>query len=198
MNLNILHPVRERKNNAPNFAAKPHDFDANHTLFMKELGRVKLRLITVADEAEMIQFHEDLSEESIYLRYFEHISLDTRTLHERLAKVCANTADSVAIVAETYETSHSEAQILAVGRLTTTEKPDVAAFATIVADKAQITGLPRELLQNLLTVARAYGFKSVTGELLVADHDALNICRSLGFNLHTVPEDGIVRVQCSL
>jgi acetyltransferase len=186
------------KGDAPNFARKPVSFEPEHTATFKEFGRVKLRPISIEDETEMVEFHESLSEESIYLRYFEHISLDTRTLHERLARVCANSADSFAIVAETFETGRHPAQILAVGRLTTTPTPNKAAFAMLVADRAQDTDLPEALLGRLLAVARAYRFRTLSGELLVADHDTLNLCRGLGFKLHTVPEDGIVRVNCTL
>jgi acetyltransferase len=198
MNLQQTLPVRDRKGDAPNFAHKPAKFEPEHSLVLKEFGRVNLRPISIEDENEMVDFHESLSEESIYLRYFEHISLDTRTLHERLARVCANTADSFAIVAETGATSRHPAQILAVGRLTTSPLPNKASFAMLIADRAKDTDLPEELLKRLLAVARAYHFRTLSGELLVADHDTLNLCRSLGFKLHTVPEDGIVRVNCAL
>ena len=198
MTPNILHPILDSKISATNFAAPLSEFDPEHTLFTKDFGRVNLRPISREDEAEMIAFHEGLSPESIYLRYFEHISLDTRTLHERLARVCTNTADSIAIVAETHGTPHTPAQILAVGRLTTTAKPNVTAFAVLISGKAEETQVPLELVRRLMAVARAYHFKTIAGEFLVHDQEALNICRSLGFNLHTVPEDGIVRVQCIL
>ncbi len=198
MTLNILHPVLDKKGETPNFASQPYDLKIEHTLSLKEFGRINLRPIRIEDENEMVDFHLKLSEESIYLRYFEHITLDTRTLHERLARICTNTDESFAIVAETPANGHLPAQIIGVGRLTTTETPGKAAFAMIVAGVALETHLPRELLKHLLTIARAYRFRTVTGELLVADHDMLNLCRSLGFRLHTVPDEGIVRVHFGL
>jgi acetyltransferase len=198
MNANTLHSPHAQATESANFAKVPEHFEPTHTVNIKEFGRVKLRPISVQDEKAMITFHETLSEESVYLRYFEHISLDTRTLHERLARVCANTPDSYAIVAETFPLGAQPAQIIAVGRLTTTTTPDKASFALLITDNANETGLPNELMRHLLAAARVYRFHAVGGELLVADHDSLNLCRSFGFKLHTVPEDGIVRVQCSL
>ena len=32
----------------------------------------------------MVRFHESLSEESVYMRYFHTMNLDQRTAHERL------------------------------------------------------------------------------------------------------------------
>jgi len=178
-----------------NFAHKPAHLHPEHVVTIHNFGRVKLRPISIEDENGMVEFHQSLSEENIYERYFEHISLDARTLHERLARVCANTADSFAIVAESIKNG---GEILAVGRLTTTAVVNKASFALLVADRAKDTTLARELLMRLIVVARAYRFQTLGGEFLVADHDALNLCRDLGFRLHTVPEDGIVRVTYSL
>lgn len=198
MNLQSLHPSNNRIAGTPDFLSKPRHFDFEQTLFHKDCGRIKLRPICPDDEARMIQFHEGLSEESIYLRYFEHISLDTRTLHERLARVCANSQDSFAIVAERRGMNPHRHEILAVGRLTTTETPGVASFAMLMGDEVQETEIPRDLFKRLIVIARAYGFHTLSGELLVADHDTLNLCRNFGFTLHTVPEDGIVQVSCPL
>jgi len=198
MNLHILHPTKNRTTGTPGFMAKSNNFDLEQTIQLKGHGRVKLRPIRLDDEPRMIKFHEALSEESIYLRYFEHISLDTRTLHERLAKVCANSTDSYAIVAESHGTKQHPSEILAVGRLTTTDLPGVAGFAMLVADKVQDTDLAREVLKRLFAIARAHDYHTLKGELLVADHDNLNLCRSFGFNLQTVPEDGIVKVTYPL
>lgn len=196
--MSTIHSPTGAKAETINFAHKPAGLHPEHSLHLKGFGKVLLRPIQIEDERAMVSFHETLSEESVYLRYFEHISLDTRTLHERLARICANTADSFAIVAEVPPTEHHAAQILGVGRLTTTSTPGKAAFALLIADHAKETTLPHEMLRRLEAVAKAYGFHTLGGELLVADHDNLNLCREMGFNLHTVPEDGLVRVQCKL
>ena len=198
MKLKALHPVVNREASSPNFSYEPSKFDLEHTIYLKKYGRIRLRPIRVNDEARMVAFHEGLSEESIYLRFFEHITLDTRTLHERLAKVCANTAESFAIVAERHETASHPTEVLAVGRLTTTSDPKAAAFALLVSDEAHETILPHELLLRLIEIARAFRFREITGELLVADYDELDLCRKLGFTLHTVPEDGLVKVSLAL
>ena len=198
MNIHSLHPTRNSVADAPNFSVEADHFKPTQTVPLKEYGRIKFRPISPEDEPRMIRFHEALSEESIYLRYFEHISLDTRTLHERLARVCTNTADSYAIVAERHETKEHSAEILAVCRLTTTDQPTTASFAMLMGDALQETDLPRDLLKRLIEIARTYGFQTLTGEVLVADHDTLTLCRSFGFNLQTVPEDGIVHVSYTL
>ncbi|HEX4140180.1 MAG TPA: hypothetical protein VHY09_07515 [Candidatus Methylacidiphilales bacterium] len=182
---------------APNFGSVPLHFDPEETIFLREYDRVKLRPIRRKDEALMIDFHGSLSEESVFLRYFEHISLDTRTLHERLARVCHNTADSLGIVAE-LPALRGPSRLLGVGRLTTTATPGTAAFAILISDEAQDTDLPRRMLHRLIEVARAYGFDLLTSELLVADHGMQKLCRRSGFEIHTVPQDGLVDVKLPL
>lgn len=198
MNIHLEIPNKPKAAGTPGFMDKIPHFHPDQTLYLKDYGRIKLRPIRRDDEARMIRFHESLSEESIYLRYFEHISLDTRTLHERLARICNNTPESYAIVAERAATNDLAAEIVAVGRLTTTDKPTTASFAILVEDKVQETELPRDLLKRLIEIARIHGFQVLDGELLVADHDMLTICRSFGFSLLTLPEDGIVRVSYTL
>jgi acetyltransferase len=198
MNLNLLHPVGKKRTGKSSFLEKVNEFTTEETIDLKEYGRVKLRPIHVDDERLMVRFHESLSEEDIYRRYFEHISLDTRTLHERLSRICRNTADSFAIVAERHGPAHRGPEILAVGRLTTTEKSGVGSFAILAGEKVQSSELPQSILRRLIVIARAHGFQTLAEEVLVADHDALNLCRSFGFDMKTIPQDGIVEVKYSL
>ncbi len=165
---------------------------------VKGLGKLILRPIRLDDEQEMVDFHRRISDESIYMRYFEYLGLDRRTAHERLVGICTNTPESYAIVVERPASVHRPAAILAVGRLTKTSQPYVATFDTLLTDEAQVTKLAKVLLARLIKIAHAFGFQGLTGELLVADHDALDVCRAAGFSAHTLLEDGLVRVSLDL
>ena len=41
----------------------------------------------------MAKFHETLSEESVYNRYFSALKLSQRVAHERLTRICFNDYD---------------------------------------------------------------------------------------------------------
>ena len=182
----------------PDFGGRPRRINLDQIVAVKGHGKLKIRPIRLDDEPEMIRFHEHISEESIYMRYFEYLGLDRRTSHERLVRICTNTPESYAVVVEQPAASHRPAAILAVGRLTKTAEPYVATFDTLMTDAEKAPLLGKVLLKRLATLARAFGFKVLTGELLVADHDALNVCRALGFSLQTLPGDGLVRVTLDL
>ena len=182
----------------PDFSSRPRRINLDQVVAVPGHGKLKIRPIRLEDEKAMILFHGRLSEESIYMRYFEYLGLDRRTSHERLQRICRNTPDSYAVVVERPGTKLHDPEIVAVGRLTQTDEPEVAAFDTLAVDGRQHDRLAKVLLARLAKLARAFGFQILTGELLIADHDGLNLCRSLGFSLQSAAEGGIVRVTLLL
>lgn len=198
MNTLTATPPASPATRLPDFGGRPRRINLDQIVAVKGHGKLKIRPIRLDDEQEMIRFHENLSEESIYLRYFEYLGLDRRTTHERLVRICTNTPESYAIVVERPATTHRPTEIVAVGRLTKTSEPYVATFDALMTDEERAPQLGKLLLHRLIKLARAFGFRVLTGELLVADHDALNLCRAVGFSLQTLPEDGLVRVTLDL
>jgi acetyltransferase len=182
----------------PDFGGHPHGINLNQAVTVRGHGKLVIRPIRLDDEQEMARFHANLSEESVYLRYFEYLGLDRRTTHERLVRICANTAESYAVVIERPASSHGLAAILAVGRLSKTSEPLAATFDTLIEDEENEPRLGSVLVKHLVKLARAFGFETLTGDLLVADHDGLNLCRSLGFTLHMLGTEGLVRVTLNL
>jgi len=182
----------------PDFGGRPKRVNLDQIAAVKGYGKLIIRPIRLEDELEMIRFHQGISEESIYMRYFEYLGLDRRTSHERLMQICANTPESYAIVVEWPETPYHSAAILAVGRLTQTLEPYITSFDTLITDTDKAPQLGKLLLRRLIKLARAFDFRVLIGELLVVDHDTLNICRALGFSLLTIPQDGLVRVTLDL
>ncbi|MCE0485157.1 MAG: hypothetical protein LV479_13090 [Methylacidiphilales bacterium] len=192
---NLTEPSATR---LPDFGRRPRRVNLDQTIAVKGYGKLIIRPIRPADEDEMVRFHEKLSEESIYMRYFEYLGLDRRTSHERLLNICSNTPESYAVVVEQPATTHRPASILAVGRLTKTIDAFVTTFDTLIIDEEKGARLGKVLLNRLIKLAHAFGYKTLTRELLVADHDALNLCRDRGFSLQTLPQVGLVRVSLDL
>ena len=182
----------------PDFSGRPRRINLDQILAVKGLGKLRLRPIHLEDEQEMINFHRRISEESIYIRYFEYLGLDRRTSHERLTRVCTNTPESYALVIEKPGRDSQPGVILAVGRLTKEPHSHVATFDTLIADEAQSHKLAKILVTRLIKFAKAFGFQTLKSELLVVDHDMINLCRALHFSVHTLPEDGLIQVALSL
>jgi acetyltransferase len=147
-----------------------------------------IRPIRPEDEPLMVRFHESLSDETVYARYFNLLKLENRTAHERLARVCFIDYDRVmALVVEHTETGSGERSIVAVGRLVKAHGFDEGEFALLVADRWQRHGLGSELLRRLVEVGRAEGIGRIRGEILAGNTGMLRLARELGFAVRFSP-----------
>jgi len=193
----ITSPPSTNTDVLPDFSGHPKHYNLDQSVVVKGLGTLKLRPIQLDDEKEMVTFHRNISEESIYMRYFEYLGLDRRTSHERLVRICTNTDESFAMVVEKPGKAKARGTIMGVARLTKVAAPYGATFDTLVVDEAYPM-LSKVLLKHLISLARAFGFHSLEGELLVADHDATELCRDLNFSVRIMPEDHLVHVSLNL
>jgi len=139
-------PLVPQKPPYPDFCGRPRRINLDQMVAVKGLGKLILRPIRLDDEQEMVEFHRHISDESIYMRYFEYLKLDRRTAHERLVGICTNAPESYAIVAERPAAVHRPAAIFAVGRLTKTSEPYATTFDILITDEAHPTKLPKPLV----------------------------------------------------
>ena len=100
---------------------------------MKTAGVVTFRPIRPEDEPLLVKFHETLSEESVYHRYFSQLKLDQRIAHERLTRICFNDYDrEIALVVERRDPATKQKEIIGVGRLSKARGLNEAEFALLV------------------------------------------------------------------
>jgi acetyltransferase len=98
----------------------------------------------------MIKFHTGLSERSVYVCYFEALSLAARTAHVRLAQICfADPERRTVLVALSPAPSSGEQKILAVGRLSKLSDPAKAEHVLLVLDELRASGLVQACFANL-------------------------------------------------
>lgn len=144
---------------------------------------VTIRPIRPEDEPLMVKFHQTLSEESVYYRYFSALKLPERIAHERLTRICFNDYDrEIALVAERHN-EDGEREILSVGRLSKIHGLAEAEFAIIVSDTWQNQGLGTEFLKLLIRIARDEKLDRLTAHILPENRGMQSICRKLGFEL---------------
>jgi acetyltransferase len=195
----VLHGPEVTEDQLPKLAIRPYPHQYTWSWTMKDGGEVVLRPIRPEDEPLMVKFHESLSEQSVYLRYFHMIALSARVAHERLTRICFNDYDrELALVAERKDPATGEREILAVGRLTKTPGSDEAQFAVLVSDAFQGRGLGTELLRRLLEAGRAEGLRRITAEILLENFSMQKICKKLGFQLEHDTKEGVVRAAIEL
>lgn len=166
---------------------------------MRDGTQVEIRSICPADEPLMIKFHRSLSERSVYMRYFETLSLAARTAHSRLEQICfANPIRDTVLVAVHTDPFTCERRLLAVARLGKLPDSKTAEVAALVSDEYQGRGLGTELIRRLIECARNQAINRLTGEMLRDNMVIQKILKKLGFRLHQLQDQRTVRATLEL
>jgi len=158
---------------------------------------VTVRPIRPEDETLMVKLHEALSENTVYLRYFQVLRLDARIAHERLVRNCFVDYDrEMALVAERIEPETGQRELLGVGRLIRQRDTREAELGVVVADKWQGGGLGTELMRRLLLVARAEKIHRIVAHILSENASMAALARR--FHFVCVPDDDPISLTATL
>jgi acetyltransferase len=187
----VLHDPKTAEDRLPKSAIRPYPMQYVAAWKMKNKAQVLIRPIRPEDEPLMVKFHETLSEESVYHRYFSALKLSQRVAHERLQRICFNDYDrEIALVAEFRDPKTSERRVLGVGRLSKLHGVNESEFAVLVSDEWQEQGLGTELLKRLVKIGGGEKLDKVTGHILNENHAMQHVCKKVGFKLTHKPDDG--------
>lgn len=157
---------------------------------------VTIRPIRPEDEPAIKLFHETLSEESVYFRYFHLIKVSQLNAHERLTRLCFIDYDrEMALVADYQDPVTGKHEILGLARLSKQHGLNEAEFAMMVSDRYQKKGLGTQLLKQLMIVAKNENLTQVTGEILLENKPMQRVCEKVGFKLKRTPEAVKVNYQ---
>ena len=149
---------------------------------MKDGTEVALRPIRPDDESLMKQFHETLSDRTVYMRYFCSLSLRSRVAHERLVRICHVDGNrEAALVADLKDELTGQHHILGVGRLIKLDTGNEGEVAILVSDRYQKHGLGTELLRRVVQIARDQKLCRLSGELLRDNLIIQIMVKRLGF-----------------
>jgi len=182
----------------PRAAIRPYPAQYVWDWKLKDGTPVTIRPIRPEDEPLMVQFHQTLSERSVYLRYFCSLSLSTRVEHERLARICFASYDrGFALVADHKKPETGEHEILGVGRFSAINRGEAEA-AVLVSDKWQGKGLGTELLAGVARVAREENFQRLCGEILRDNLATQAIFKKAGFKLRATEDPSSVAARLEL
>ncbi|MFI5184805.1 MAG: acetate--CoA ligase family protein, partial [Vicinamibacteria bacterium] len=130
----VLHAPDVAMDQLPRPAIRPYPSEQITTATLKDGTSVVIRPIAPEDEPLLVQFHERLSDRTVYLRYLAHLQLGQRISHQRLARICFIDYDrEIVLVAEKADNG-GERSILGVARLNRAPAGEEAEFALLVAD----------------------------------------------------------------
>jgi acetyltransferase len=190
----ILHENHIPPEQLPQLAIRAYPRQYISQWKMRNGDLVSIRPIRPEDEPLMVKFHETLSEESVYFRYFHLIKLGSRVRHERLTRICFIDYDrEIALVVEHQNQQTQTPEILAVGRLSKLHGTNTAEFAILVCDRYQHQGIGTQLLNRLLQIAHQEQLYTITAEILRENQAMQKICEKLGFTIHPTEDSTVVQ-----
>lgn len=194
----VLHPAHMKEEELPKPAVRPYPMQHVSRWTMKNGAPVTIRPIRPEDELLMVDFHQRLSDRTVYMRYFQPLKLTQRTSHERLTRICFIDYDrEMALVAE-RDVPGEGLQIIAVGRLSKIHGKPEAEVAVLVRDDHQHLGLGTELVRRLMLIAREEKLRSVRSTMLGVNREMRAICNRLGFGLKVDLEEDLVSARAEL
>ncbi|MDR3402967.1 MAG: bifunctional acetate--CoA ligase family protein/GNAT family N-acetyltransferase, partial [Chthoniobacter sp.] len=180
----VLHDPKTPEDKLPRPAIRPYPIQYATPWKLKNKAAVTIRPIKPEDEPLMVKFHETLSEESVYNRYFSALKLSQRVAHDRLTRICFNDYDrEIALVTELKVAKGEDKKVLGVGRLSKQHGGNEAEFAVLVSDEWQRQGLGTELLRRLVEIGRDEKLTRISGMVLADNHAMQHICTKLGFKV---------------
>lgn len=195
----VLHPCSIAMQDLPRPAIRPYPVEQIETIRLRDGAFLRFRPIRGEDEPQMVGFHRGLSEESVFNRYFEHLKLEQRIAHDRLARIClADYNIETVLVAEVLPPHPEATQIVAVGRLGKLHGFSGAEFALLVADRWQGKGIGRMLLERLTAIGRREGLEWMIGRIRPENERMKRICLDLGYRVRFNAEMGENEATLSL
>jgi GNAT superfamily N-acetyltransferase len=165
-------------------ARYPSELDCDALLV--DGSSVRIRPIRVDDADQLNDFHEHLSPETVYRRFFSpHPHLREAELR-RFTRV--DYRSRLALVAERH------GDLVAVARFDRVESSDQAEVAFVVADAFQGLGLGTLLLEHLAVAARRRGIASFVADTLGSNRPMQEVFRQAGFACRQRWGGGVVTV----
>lgn len=190
----ILYPQTEQQPIRP--AIRPYPSQYVHAWTMRNGWPVTIRPIRPEDEPLIVQFHQNLSEESVYFRYFHLMKLQTRVAHDRLTRICFVDYDrEIALVADYEDPQTQDHQILGVARLSKLYGTQTAEFGMLVQDQYQDQGLGSELLASLVNIGKAEDLEVIKADILPENRAMQHLCQKMGFHLN--PQLDVIEAVCT-
>jgi acetyltransferase len=181
----ILHDPGVPEPDLPKLAIRPYPQHYATAVKLPDGTPLLLRAIRPEDESLMVRFHETLSDQSVYYRYFTAVSLQQRTRHSRLARLCFIDYNREIALVAVHDTSPAGRPAIRGGaRLCRQHGGNTAEFAIVISDPWQGRGLGTLLLRRLVEIAREEGVREIRGMVMAENIGMRRLCERIGFTLH--------------
>jgi len=200
----VLHDASMSFEQLPRPAITPYPIRYVGDWKMTDGTSVQIRPIRPDDEPLVVKFHARLSEQSVYMRYLQPLSLSVRTSHERMIRICFNDYDrEIALLAlSEIDPATGTCEIAGIGRFikrqTGVGATREAEWAVLVADKYQRHGLGQELLRRLVQIARDEKLELFVADIHPENRAMQKVAEREGFTLRMDAETELMKAELKL
>jgi acetyltransferase len=176
-----------------NFAVRPYPSQWQRHLQVGDGWQVLARPIRPEDEPLIHEFLRHVTSHDLRLRFFAPMKEFTHEFIARLTQL--DYARAMAIVAFDENTN----ELLGVVRLHSDSIYETGEYAILLRSDLKGRGLGWALMQLIIEYARSEGLKAISGDVLQENTMMLEMCRKLGFEVKSDPEEpGICNVKLTL
>jgi acetyltransferase len=162
---------------------RPYPSQWERHLVLGDGWKVFVRPVRADDEPLILHLLQHVSKEDLRLRFFDSIKEFSHPFLARLTDL--DYARAMAFVAF----DENSGDILGVVRLHSNPAGDSGEYAILLRSDLKGHGLGWALMQMIIEYGKSEGLTQITGEILQENSVMLKMCRELGFEVKTSPED---------
>jgi acetyltransferase len=177
----------------PTLALRAYPFQDLYRWNLADRTPAIVRRARIQDESLMRNFQQSLSEETVHLRYFGCVKLETRIKDDLRTR---NRHGNYTLVVERLLPIGGE--IIGVAYLIKVAQVMRAECAIVISDKWQGRGVGTKLLGALIEIGRTEGLDAIFGYILSENCAMRRICRKLGFELRSNYSNDVLEARIDL
>ena len=186
----IVYEPSVTEENLPRLAIRPYPLKYVKHWLAKDGTPLTIRPIRPEDEPLMVEYHKNISERSVYLRYLHPLALDQRISHDRLSRIVFIDFDrEMALAAEHLNPETNKREIIGIGRLSKIYGTSDAEFSMLIVDSFHGKGLGTEFLKMLIQIGRDENLERIIAYISPENIAMQKISKNLGFKLHRDADD---------
>jgi acetyltransferase len=170
------------------FAVRPYPKEWERHLALRTGRRVFVRPVRPEDEELFLEFLKHVSDEDLRLRFFAPVREFSHAFLAKLIQI--DYARAIAFIALDEATG----EMLGVVRLHSDANHDTGEYAILLRSDLKGLGLGWELMQLIIEWAKADGLSVIEGQVLRENTVMLDMCRALGFEIRTDPDDAEMKL----
>jgi RimJ/RimL family protein N-acetyltransferase len=162
---------------------RPYPTHLERHIVLGDGWRIFVRPVRPDDEDLIRDLLVHVSKEDVRLRFFDSVRDFSHQFIARLIELDYARAMAFVAIDETSQ------QALGVVRLHSDLTHETGEYAILLRSNLKGRGLGWSLMQRIIEYAKSEGLKQIFGQILAENTVMLKMCRELGFEVKTDPED---------